>query len=577
MMLQQGLLEYTFTVGIILSLAMLIIGAFKDREHIYHTLKSHGLDKRFAIAALAVMIVFLFIELYFVKPTQLLFFDDAIYQGMALDMIHTGQAWMCNYGTPLSCLQGQVYHEPIGLSFNIAVAFMLFGVSRAAAYGTEVFLGALSVLMCTLSALLLFKNRKAALFSGLILALTPVVLVWARPTNSDMATLAYSMVTLFFFLAFVRRKSLWSLSNMLFSLSLLLYMKVDEVLFIPILIAMYLLLDSSGIVGSARDALSSISRNVWNTKLLIVMLLFILAVVPSVLYSYNESLTGNYGYQGTTIQNTCAKGMPEMQVNSSIGIQNFKANVCANLLGFWLNAYSSDYVMQPVLFTLLAVLGAFMLVRSGRWKMAAAIGIWFGTFFLLYTAFYAGSAIYGVDWRFMLSLVAQAALLGGFAVSELVYLAETVAGMIKRHKDKIALAAAAVAAAALFVPLYMMMPLISVSPSSIQQAGDARFYENFVYNNSQLIPSSCIVYTYDPSLFNINNRTATQMDNLYNSTQTSQYISDGRCLVFDYGYWCHTPNNECVYANQSYQLIPIKTATYNRTGALYGFYYLKRI
>ncbi len=575
MMLQQGLLEYTFTIGIILSLAMLLIGAFKDRKQIYHTLKSHGLDRRFAIAALGVVIVFLFVELYFVKPTQLLFFDDAIYQGMAIDMLHMGQAWMCNYGTPLTCFQGQVYHEPIGLSFNIAVAFLIFGVSRASAYGTEAFLGALSVLMCILSALLLFKDRRAALFSGLILAITPVVLVWARPTNSDMATLAYSMVTIFFFLAFVKRKSLWSLSNMLFALSLLLYMKVDEVLFIPILVAMYLLLDSSGIIGSAKAALSSIAKNIWNTKLLIIVLLFVLAVVPSVLYSYNESLTGNYGYQGTTIQNTCIKGMPGMQVNSSIDMQNFRANVCANL-GFWLNAYTSDYVMQPILFTLLAVLGAFMLVGGGRWKIAAAIGIWFGAFFFLYTAFYAGSVIYGVDWRFMLSLVAQAALFGGFAVSELVSLAETVAGRIKRHKNKIAAVATAVAVVVIFVPLYMMMPLIAVNPSSIQQAGDARFYENFVYNNSQLIPSSCVVYTYDPTLFNINNRTATQMDNLYNSTQTSQYISEGRCLVFDYGYWCHTPNNECVYANQSYQLIPIKTATYNRTGSLYGFYYLKK-
>ena len=575
MMLQQGLLEYTFTIGIILSLAMLLIGAFKDRKQIYHTLKSHGLDRRFAIAALGVVIVFLFVELYFVKPTQLLFFDDAIYQGMAIDMLHMGQAWMCNYGTPLTCFQGQVYHEPIGLSFNIAVAFLIFGVSRASAYGTEAFLGALSVLMCILSALLLFKDRRAALFSGLILAITPVVLVWARPTNSDMATLAYSMVTIFFFLAFVKRKSLWSLSNMLFALSLLLYMKVDEVLFIPILVAMYLLLDSSGIIGSAKAALSSIAKNIWNTKLLIIVLLFVLAVVPSVLYSYNESLTGNYGYQGTTIQNTCIKGMPGMQVNSSIDMQNFGANVCANL-GFWMNAYTSDYVMQPILFTLLAVLGAFMLVGGGRWKIAAAIGIWFGAFFFLYTAFYAGSVIYGVDWRFMLSLVAQAALFGGFAVSELVSLAETVAGRIKRHKNKIAAVATAVAVVVIFVPLYMMMPLIAVNPSSIQQAGDARFYENFVYNNSQLIPSSCIVYTYDPTLFNINNRTATQMDNLYNSTQTSQYISEGRCLVFDYGYWCHTPNNECVYANQSYQLIPIKTATYNRTGSLYGFYYLKK-
>ncbi len=40
----------------------------------------------------------------------------------------------------------------------------------------------------------------------------------------------------------------------------------------------------------------------------------------------------------------------------------------------------------------------------------------------------------------------------------------------------------------IFYPIYSLMPLISVNPSAIQQAGDARFYESFVYNNSAKIP-----------------------------------------------------------------------------------------
>ena len=37
-------------------------------------------------------------------------------------------------------------------------------------------------------------------------------------------------------------------------------------------------------------------------------------------------------------------------------------------------------------------------------------------FFMLYTSFYAGGVLYGVDWRFMLSLAAPAAILGGYGV-----------------------------------------------------------------------------------------------------------------------------------------------------------------
>ncbi len=83
------------------------------------------------------------------------------------------------------------------------------------------------------------------------------------------------------------------------------------------------------------------------------------------------------------------------------------------------------------------------------------------------------------------------------------------------------------------------------------------------------------MYTYDPTLFNINNRTATQIDNLYNSTQVKQYMSTYQCLVLDYGYWCHTPNNECRYVNNTYNLTPIVTATYKQFGYNYGFYIVK--
>ncbi len=43
------------------------------------------------------------------------------------------------------------------------------------------------------------------------------------------------------------KKTLWSFSNLLFSFSLLMYMKVDEVFFIPVFILFYLLLDEKSV------------------------------------------------------------------------------------------------------------------------------------------------------------------------------------------------------------------------------------------------------------------------------------------------------------------------------------------
>jgi len=574
-MLGDGFLEYIFTMGILISVIGLVIGIIKDRKNIGKTLSESGFVKQDLIILFVILLVFSFIELYFVHPTQLLFFDDDIYQAMAVMLLHTGQAWMCNFGTPTTCLQGQVFHEPIGLSFNFAIAFAIFGVSRAAAWNTEFVLGLLSVFMIFFASLLLLKNKKAAFFAALLLALSPVLLVWARPTNSDVAVLAYSLIFVFFLMVFLKKKNMWSFSNMLFSFSLLFYMKVDEVFFIPVFIAFYLLLEEKGIIKAIQNGWKHVKNNIWNTKLLIVVLFFIIAIVPSILYSYNESQTDGYGWQGTVIQQTCSPKMPSFMVNGSINLQNFKANICANVF-FWFNQYKSNYVMQPVVFTVLAILGAvMMLMIPKKRRVLGAIGIWFLVFFLLYAAFYAGSVNYGVDWRFMLSLVAQASILGGFAAAEIV---DLVAVGFKKLSKNILLVKGimiAVLVGLIFAPIYALMPLISVSPAAIQQAGDARFYEGFVYNNSAAIPSGCLVYSYDPTLFQLINRTSTQMDNLYNSTQEKQYNHEYSCLILDYGYWCHTPNNECTYANSSYNLVPIVTGTYNALNYNYGFYYIK--
>jgi hypothetical protein len=572
--MQYSFLEYIFTLGILISAIALIIGIVKDRKNIKKSLIDSGLRKYDFLFIVGILIVFLFIELYFVQPTQLLFFDDVIYQAMALNLLHTGQAWMCNYGTATMCFQGQVFHEPIGLSFNFAIAFAIFGATRAAAWNTELALGVISVFLSFFASLLLLKNKKAAFFTELLMALSPVILVWARPTNSDLAVLAYSLVSVIFFLFFLKKKSAWSFSNMLFSFSLLFYMKVDEVFFIPIFIAFYLLLEEKSVIGAIKNTFKRVKENIWNTKLLIIVLFFIITVVPSILYSFNESLTDGYGWQGTVIQNTCMNNAP-INVTSAINLQNFNANICGNIL-FWFNQYSANYVMQPILFTAFAILGAvLMLLIAKRRRALAAVGIWFLVFFLLYAAFYAGSVNYGVDWRFMLSLIAQACILGGFAIAEIIDVVSAAAKKFMKDTKIITAIAIVVMVVVLLLPIYELIPLLAVNPANIQQAGDARFYENFVYNNSNQIPAGCLVYTYDPTLFQLNNRSAIQMDNLYNSSQEKAYSQQYKCLVLDYGYWCHTPNNECTYANQSYNLVPIVTATYNSLDYKYGFYYIE--
>ncbi len=416
-----GLEEYLFTLGLALAFVATIASIAIGRRHFAAVLRDSGLDARKLAIAIGILAIFVVAEAAFVVPTQQLFFDDAIYQAGALDLMHTGQAWMCNYGSPSTCYSGQIYHEPIGTSFNIAIAFIIGGVNSGSAYDTEFFLGGLAVLMTFLVALVMTKDFTASAFAELLMALSPALLAWARPTTSDMPMLAYSLVALFCMLVFMRRKTAITLAASAFSLAMLTYMKVDALAYIIVIPAIFLVLDESSLRKSLAVNFRKLREHLMDTRFLVILLLFVLAVSPEAVYTVHEQVSGSYGYQGAYIQESCAApGAANSTVvaNGKIGLAEFDANICSNL-EFWIGAFDKEYIVQPLAFTALGILGAALMAVYDR-RLLLAVGGWFLVFFLLYTSFYAGSVTYGVDWRFMLSLIAQASILGGYGASKVI-------------------------------------------------------------------------------------------------------------------------------------------------------------
>ncbi len=576
-----GLEEYAFTIGILIAFLGTIFFAVRGRKDIISVCRSAGIKKNHLLIGVALVVLFLAVELSLVMPTQLLFFDDVIYQSMSLHLINLGQAWMCNYGTPTMCYIGQIFHEPIGTSFDIAIGFLIFGVSRNVGYAVGVAMAAVSVFLTYLVAFLLFRDFKSAAFSGLLMALSPIVLVWAMPTNSDMHFLAYSLVAVFFLLVFREKENVNTFGTLALSLALVSYMKIIAMLLVPVAIIMYMALEKERHSGVIRRTYAKIRKNIGKTAVLAILLLAFISLTISVVYAYTQNTPGNFGEQGSPVQNSCDNLMQTITSESDFGIQLFEFNVCGNLL-FWLDTYQSQYIMQPVFFTALMLVGGTVLAFRRKWALLA-IAIWLLSFFLVYTAFYAGDVLYGVDWRFMLSTIAQASILGGFCCSMAISTAGSLPKKFLRKKELkkmksfpsgIRLGVAIVLVGLIAGSVYLLVPYLAVNPSQIPQAGDARFYEGMVYNSSSVIPKSCIVFSYDPTLFFLNNRSAAQMYFLYNSTFIQQASSQYSCMVLDYGYWCYTPNNDCEGVNQSYNLSPLYLSTYKPLNRTYGFYYI---
>ena len=79
-MISDNILEVLFTIGICISFFGLIFGVILDRKNIWHELIKSKFNASAMIILSIALLIFIAVEVYTVKPTQQLFFDDDIYQ-----------------------------------------------------------------------------------------------------------------------------------------------------------------------------------------------------------------------------------------------------------------------------------------------------------------------------------------------------------------------------------------------------------------------------------------------------------------------------------------------------------------
>ena len=577
MIFSQGIDEYIFTIGMLVSFFGTVISLIMLRNEIADAFRKNGIKRVHLIFAFLIIVLFLSIELLVIKTTQQLFFDDIIYQGGAQMLLHTGQAWMCNYGSPTNCISGQIFHEPIATSFLLAIGFFFFGINRYIAFYEFIIISAIAIATFFAAALILFKKPIYALFSELLLALSPLLLVWAAPTNSDIVMMFYSIIAFFALLLLIEKKNIWTWAFMLFSFSALTYTKIDALMYLPIFFIAYIALSKKPLIPTLKKYASHAKKffniNI-NLRYFTLVILFIISITPSLIY-FSTQYNNGYGFNNTQIANSCSKYNTQLHVTAAIDLANFNANICSNIL-FWFNSYSTmnGYpIMQPLFFTILGIFGAALMFLKNRRELFV-LGIWFIIIFLVYTSFYAGSVLYGVDWRFFLALIPLSALFGGFAAGRILDIKH-----IQKNKFFLYASSIIIIVLMLYSTLSMYNEL-SINPSHIIQANSARFYENFVYNNSNKIPNDCLVFSFDPTLFNINNKSSLQFSYLsgMNETVYNSYMNNNKCLVIDYGFWCYTPEGSsmCQSALNEFNTTVLASATDNFTMQKFSIYQVNK-
>jgi hypothetical protein len=548
------LIGYEITAAVLSSFIALVAFVVAGRKELSRVLRA-DISRYSLLVLLAVLAFFIAFSVLFVSPVEQLYFDENIYQGVAMNILAHGNALWCQYGTGYlrDCYVNQVYHDPVGWSVFIAMAFGLFGIGTGTAFGLELLVGALSIAAVFLLSSVLFERKSIAAISTVAFAAMPLLYVWSRTqADMDLPFMMLAIFSFFFFVVFKKRGSFNTLAMFAFSLALTAYIRIEAILLVGVFALLLAIFGEAGIRREIAKNIAAAGRAIDdNAKAILLLIAFVALLTPELYYISLEAANPNYGQSAN---------------QPLLSLSNFEGNVGTNVyfvFGVLSGMNSKD--SYPLVFSdtilALAIVGTLLFAFDGRSRnrfgVIALLWAWFLAYFVFYTAFYAGAANYGVDSRFMLQLVPPLSLLGALGVFELGYAASAlVRGKGRKAKRRkgvaFCVASAAVVCAALLYPFIALAPVVVISPQDMPQQVVILKASNFFYDNYNAVPKNCLVFSFTPDLWYGVNVSSAQVDYASGGLNGSDAYS---CKVLDYGYWCVVPpyrNTTCEQLMKEY-------------------------
>ncbi len=574
---------YAITLADSAALVGLAISLIASRNEIKNALSKRLNSHSLAILAV-ILIFFLAFSALLLPKTELIFFDENIYQGVALNILHSANSQMCEYGLQFAhkCFVNGLGFDPSGWPLLLAIAFGIFGPSNAASYNLELLMGAIAIVSVFLAASMLAERKAMGPVAASIFALIPELFIWSKTlANPDMPFLAFASLDVMLFLVFLRSTKKRTFLALAFALAFTIYIRVQAALLIPVFLAAFLIFGNSGVKNTFRARARLLSAKIYNEReILLVIVVFLVLIVPQICA-------------------TIATG-PELRANAEFYLypntETFSASyvpqtLLANLrfLAGLLKDYPITYIPNLTVF---AVLGALFLLFRREYKNSIAILLFlsglFSIYFIFFLLYFSGSVLVGVSVRYLLILYPALSMLSAFAIIGIgdVLYGFAVKGRKTRPKQKdtgryllytLLVLLFFALPFAYFVPIlrnptfnYYGFPLNNVT-SRIQglnpyTTGYSKTDSDFINSNYKLVPPKCLVISGVPSLWFMLNRSSSYIAETDVFTNSS--FSGYGCYYFDYGFWCTvSPYNTtiCNYYMTNYNMRMVATQSSGRS------------
>jgi hypothetical protein len=422
--------------------------------------------------------------------TNRIYYDEQIYQSIGQNLADLRLAQVCNDGAVeygrLQCASGEYNKQPYAYPHALSVAYRLFGVHAATAFVVNA--AAMAAMVCVLYLLVfvLFGDREAAFFAGLLMALTPQQLVWSATAAVEPSASLAMVVALLSAAQFCRSNHTLALAGTMVSAAYAVQFRPESVLILPVIGVL--------VWPRLRDELTR--PRLWWAGLLLLLL-----------------LTIHIGHLFAIRQTDWGTSQARLSVHYVTN--NLRVNG-------WFYLWDERF---PAAFTLLAFIG----LPGRRISQRASIGLYFLLLFGIDLLFYAGSYNYGADVRYSLMTYPPLAIFAGLGVARAARgLARVVPGLPARE----------VLTAALAFQFLWYAPLVRATTEEAWAArADVRFARSLVHD----LPRNSYVLTHNPGMFQVWGINAGQMSLVVTNPSYLDFLAARYAggVYMHWNFWCN--------------------------------------
>lgn len=450
-----------------------------------------GLRRSDGVRMAALITVAVGLTLFVAPRTNRLYYDEQIYQSVGQNLADSRLAQVCNDGSVeygrLHCAIGEYNKQPYGYPHVLSLAYRLFGVHEATAFAVNAAVMAATVCAVYLLVAILFRDQEAALFAGLIVALTPEQLIWSATAAVEPSASFASAVALLAAAHFLRSGSTAALGGAAVAAAYAVQFRPESLLILPVI----------GLLVWPRLKGELLRPRLWWTGLLF---LGLAAIHVGHLVAVKDLEWGSR----------------EARFSLSYVPANLRVNG-------WFYLYDERF---PLAFTLLAVLGL-SVGRERRERLTLAI--YFLVYFAVGLVFYAGSYNYGADVRYSLMTYPPLAMLGGLGAARLVRLVARIGpGAPARALVMTAMA-------------FQFLWYAPVVRATTEEAWAARADVRFARSLAPELPRNSYVLTQNPGMFHLWGTNAGQMSLIVRNPAYLRFLIDRYTggVYVHWNFWCN--------------------------------------